>query len=174
MSFVRQRIVVIDTSIFCCWLKVPGKEEAGSGEGRWDFKRANDFIDNEVRCGSTLVLPLATVIEAGNHIAQCSGDRYKLAEDLVGSLRRASSACSPWASFHEQSVLWDEDGVSFLAKEWPGLAAAKISIGDATIKAVAEYYARAGFDVVILTGDNGLKSYEPIAKPMMPRRRGGK
>jgi hypothetical protein len=46
-----------------------------------------------------------------------------------------------------------------------------VSIGDASIKQVAEYYARMGRTVEILTGDAGLKSYEPMPNIPKPRRK---
>jgi hypothetical protein len=58
-----------------------------------------------------------------------------------------------------------------LADDWPNLAARGVSIGDATIKTVAEYYARAGYEVEILTGDLGLKAYQPAQPTLTPRRR---
>lgn len=60
-----------------------------------------------------------------------------------------------------------------MADNWPALAAGGITIGDATIKDVAEHYARAGYYVEILTGDAGLKAYEPAKPIQIPRRRGG-
>ena len=36
---------------------------------------------------------------------------------------------------------------------------------------VANYYASAGFEVEIFTGDEGLKAYEPVAAVIKPRRR---
>ena len=77
----------------------------------------------------------------------------------------------PWAAFTFQSKLWNEESLLKLSKEWPRLAAEKISIGDATIKSVAEYYARSGYTVEILTGDKGLKSYQPSQNIYIPRRR---
>jgi hypothetical protein len=68
-------------------------------------------------------------------------------------------------------VLWDTQGLKNLAAEWPELAKQKISIGDATIKSVAEYYAKTGFTVEILTGDVGLKAYQPATPVPTPRRR---
>ena len=47
----------------------------------------------------------------------------------------------------------------------------KLSLGDATIKDVAYYYAQMGYSVEILTGDRGLKAYEPSVPPEIPRRR---
>ena len=69
---------------------------------------------------------------------------------------------TPWAAFSEQSTLWTTEKLKKLADAWPNLAAGKLSIGDATIKDVADYYAQMGFKVEILTGDQGIKAYEPI------------
>ena len=49
------------------------------------------------------------------------------------------------------------------------LVASKISIGDTTIKDIAEFYTESGFRVEILMGDGGLKAYEPKAI-RVPRR----
>ena len=46
-----------------------------------------------------------------------------------------------------------------------------LSIGDATIKDVATYYREAGYGVEILTGDEGLKAYEPTLITAPRRRR---
>ena len=82
---------------------------------------------------------------------------------------KAATAEEPWAAFTSQSELWSEENLKKLADEWPKLAASKISIGDATIKDVAEFYTESGFSVEILTGDGGLKAYEPKAIKV-PRR----
>lgn len=165
------RVLILDTSVLCCWLRIPGKETAGPQEDRWDHARISELLAAENKRGSTFVLPLASLIETGNHIAQSGGSRYELAQALAQHLRSAADATSPWAAFTDQSVLWEPDNLLQLADQWPPLAAQRISIGDATIKDVAEYYARAGCEVVILTGDAGLKSHEPAQPVAIPRRR---
>jgi hypothetical protein len=67
--------------------------------------------------------------------------------------------------------LWQTDNLQLLAETWPTLASGGLSIGDATIKDVAEYYAKAGYSVEILTGDAGLKAHEPAHPIPQPRRR---
>jgi hypothetical protein len=57
-----------------------------------------------------------------------------------------------------------------LARDWPALAASKMSLGDATIKYVADYYSEAGFNVRILTSDEALRAYEPKRPKVKPRR----
>lgn len=120
---------------------------------------------------STLVLPMATIIETGNHISQADSRRFEKATELAKLMEDAAEQRSPWAAFTEQSHLWDEAGLKGLAREWPELAKTGFSIGDATIKHVAELYARMGFTVEILTGDAGLKAYQPESRPPVPRRR---
>jgi hypothetical protein len=172
---MSKRVLILDTSVLCCWLKVPGKDEAGPVEDRWNFKRIDDLLKSETTSGSTFVLPIATLIETGNHIAQANDDhRYERAQALALHLRGTADEQSPWAAFTDQSTLWQPDRLRELADTWPALAAARISIGDATIKNVAEHYARASYNVEILTGDEGLKAYQPQMRTAVPRRRGGK
>ncbi|VVM60537.1 hypothetical protein PS862_03905 [Pseudomonas fluorescens] len=168
---MSQRILIIDTSVLCCWLQVPGKAEAGPVTDRWTHERISKLIALELERKSTLVLPLATLIETGNHIAQAPTDRFECATALAGYLREAANATSPWVAFTEQTVLWQPENLLALANAWPQLAAQKLTIGDTTIKDVAEYYAKAGYTVEILTGDAGLKAHEPAQPVSIPRRR---
>jgi len=168
---VSLKILILDTSVLCCWLQVPGKETAGPPNDQWDYGRINELLETEEKDGSFFVLPIATLIETGNHIAQASRYRFEKATALADCLRNAVSEVSPWTAFVEQSSLWGETGLISLADSWPSLAASGTSIGDATIKNVAEYYASAGYLVEILTGDQGLKAYEPLAPVHTPRRR---
>lgn len=166
------KVLIFDTSVLCCWLKIPGKETAGPANDRWTHNRIAELLAAEKQEGSTFVLPIATLIETGNHIANCNGNRFELASSLSKHLRDAADAASPWAAFTEQASHWERDGLLNLANHWPQLAAAGTSIADATIKQVAEHYASAGMKVEILTGDQGLKAYQPDHPVSVPRRRG--
>ena len=168
---MRKRVLILDTSVLCCWLRVPGKEESGPLNDRWNHDRISVLLEDERAKGSTFVLPIATLIETGNHIAQARSQRFERANSLAGYLREAADAASPWAAFIDQSPLWQAENLRALAETWPRLAVGGTSIGDATIKDVAEYYARAGYFVEILTGDVGLKAYEPVVPLAIPRRR---
>lgn len=162
---------MIDTSILCVWLSVHGKTTCGTVEDQWNKERVTQLLDKEITAGTTLVLPLATILETGNHIAQASSQRRDTAFELAKLIKQAADETTPWAAFTDQSELWNTEALRKLAAEWPDMAAQKISIGDATIKIVAEYYARAGYRVEIFTADQGLKSYEPQTPPSIPRRR---
>ncbi len=168
---MSKRVLILDTTVLCCWLQVPGKDEAGPVDDRWDHARIAQLLEKERQQGSTFVLPIATLIETGNHIAQAPEQRFERAKDLAVYLQEAADAQSPWAAFTEQSSLWESPNLRQLAESWPALAAGGTSIGDHTIKDVAEYYAQAGYFVEILTGDAGLKAYEPVKPASIPRRR---
>lgn len=168
---MAKKVLVLDTSILCCWLQVTGKETAGNRDDQWNHDRIFTILVAERKAGSIFVLPIASLIETGNHIAQCNGDRHALATSLSQHLSDAADATSPWAAFTDQSPLWESPNLVKLAATWPALAVGGTSIGDATIKHVAEYYARAGYAVEILTGDQGLKAYEPLKPIVAPRRR---
>ena len=166
-----RRILVLDTSILCCLLQIPGKDSAGPADDRWDHDRVRALIDRETSAASTFVLPLATIIETGNHISQAPGNRFAIAQRLANIMRDAAHENSPRAAFADQADLWRSCQLIALANTWPQLAATRLSIGDATIRDVAEYYAKAGFAVEILTADAGLKAYQPAEPPTIPRRR---
>lgn len=168
---MSRKILILDTSILLCWLKVPGKDTAGGKHDRWDFNRISQLLIAEQSQGSVFVLPIASLIETGNHIAQCNGDRFNLATTLAQHLQNTIDASSPWAAFTDQSALWESSNLQELAAVWPKLAVGGTSIGDATIKHVAEHYSKAGYEVEILTGDEGLKAYETKMPGPVPRRR---
>jgi hypothetical protein len=132
-------------------------------------ERIEKLLSSETN--AIIVLPLASIIETGNHIAQASARRFETATAFCDKLRAAANADIPWAAFSEQADLWSPESLLTLAAEWPALAAAGLSMGDATIKRVAEYYGKSGITVEIITGDAGLKAYETQAPIMTPRRR---
>ena len=164
-------VVVIDTSILCVWLKIAGLETCGSDDDRWDFARVNLEIERHVREKKSLILPLTTLIETGNHIAKAPRNQYEGATKLAKLMTMSAEAQTPWAAFSEQLDRWTPDNLKKLAEEWPPLAARKLSMGDATIKDVADYYAKMGCAVTLLTGDKQLAAYQPPPPPLTPRRR---
>jgi hypothetical protein len=169
-----KRILIIDTSILCVWLDVPGMETCGPDADRWDKQLVNEKLAEELEKKTTFVLPMASIIETGNHISQASHSRKERGEALADLMRKSADEESPWAAFSDQSILWSAEKLKALADTWPNLAAQKLSLGDATIKDVAGHYAQLGYAVEILTGDQGLKAYEPAAPVAVPRRRRGR
>lgn len=166
-----RKILIIDTSILCVWLKVTNMEVCGPDDDKWDFLRVDSKIRKEQSAGTTFVLTIATIIETGNHIAHAHGDRFALGKALGTIIDKVVEEKSPWAAFTEQSELWKPENLKRLSDKWQTTVAQGQSLGDASIVDVAEYFAEAGFEVEIFTGDQGLKSYEPAIKPFVPRRR---
>jgi len=83
-------ICLIDTSIFVEILNVPKK----STQHEQIFSELEAKIEN----GETLFLPMATILETGNHIAQ-NGDgrqRRKCAENFVSQVQQALDGKSPF------------------------------------------------------------------------------
>lgn len=166
------KVLVMDTSVFCCYLQVPGKETCGNGSDFWDHERAEAIFKEKTNQGYYVVLPLATIIETGNHIAQASGHfKYEVAKNFSSILRKTAQRKTPWAAFLEPEVLWDDKGLIQLAERFPEDAKHNLSIGDSTIREVANYHAKTGAAVEILTADDQLKSFEPQPPPSIPRRR---
>lgn len=166
-----KKVLILDTSILCVWLEVPGMVDCGPDNDKWNRQRVADKIAAEEQDTTTFVLPLASIIETGNHIAQAAHSRRERGQALAELMKKSANQETPWAAFSEQSVLWSPEKLVALADKWPDLAAQKLSHGDATIKDVAEYYAQMGYRVEILTGDAGLKAYEPAAPAEIPRRK---
>jgi hypothetical protein len=166
-----KKVIIFDTSLLCCYLEVPGKDTCGSGKDVWNKAKVEAFLKKELGHNDTLVLPLASIIETGNHIAQAGALRYEKAELLSELIRKTADSETPWAAFTDQSNLWNTEGLKKLARVWPALASSKLTIGDTTIKDVADYYSQMGFDVIILTADSQLKTYEPAKPSLIPRRK---
>lgn len=166
-----RKVLILDTSILCVWLDVPGMTACGPDYDKWDGPRVAEKIRAEEKDKTIFVLPLATIIETGNHIAQAQHSRRERGLALADLMVKSAKEETPWAAFSEQSILWSNERLIGLAGNWPELANQKLSLGDATIKDVAEFYAQMNFCVEILTGDQGLKAYQPVMPMECPRRK---
>ncbi|MGL4375199.1 MAG: hypothetical protein ACRCT1_02075, partial [Microcoleaceae cyanobacterium] len=78
-----RKVLIIDTSILCVWLQVPGKETCGSDKNQWNKERLEPILADEEKKKTIFVLPLATIVETGNHIAQAKSKRYEIAQKLA-------------------------------------------------------------------------------------------
>jgi len=123
-------VTMVDTSVLCELLQVPGKSNPERGA---DLQAE---ADRRWRAGERFVIPITTVIETGNHIAQADGNRYDVAGRLVRLLRVAISETSHWR------VLQTRLGTDFLTSLCAGdstgrsleaLAAARVGAGDVAI-----------------------------------------
>lgn len=168
---MKKKVLIFDTSVLCVWLRVPGKETCGPEDNRLNYDVVNAKIEEEKKQGTTFVLPIASIIETGNHIAHSTGDRHVVGHAFADIISATADQISPWAAFTEQSELWKKENLKVLAERWKESVISGQSLGDASIVDVANYYASAEFDVEIFTGDKGLKAYEPSTPMVKPRRR---
>lgn len=169
---MRGKILIIDTSILCVWLKVRDMDTCGPEEDKWDYDRVSYKIASERENGTIFVLPLASIIETGNHITHSNGDKKEPADALVKIIYNAIDSETPWAAFDEQKDLWEPEGLRSLVGQWSETVHSKQSLADASIVNVANKYCELGYNVEILTGDGGLKAYEPrVSDVAVPRRR---
>ena len=100
-------ICLIDTSVFMEILNVPGKASAS--------KETIENLRTKIVNGETLFLPMATILESGNHIAQVQSgsQRRRSAVKFVDYVQQALTGSSPFKPLNfitpEQMQLWLND-----------------------------------------------------------------
>jgi hypothetical protein len=120
---------ILDTSILLELLQVPGRFSQAAQIDRELVQRHNE--------GHSLLLPLAAILETGNHIARVSDGnlRRRAAERFVGLIRLAIAGQAPFTPIDdvgtEQVAAWCEHFVA-----WATPAAQ--SLTDLSIKLVWE------------------------------------
>lgn len=145
-------IVLVDTSIFCEVLEVPGmcsRSEATRAELRQRIER-----------DEWLLLPVPTIVETGNHIAQ-NGDgrqRRQAAERFVLQVGKALEGSSP---FKPTSPM-DLDVLRIWLEEFPDHAMRGVGLADLSIikEWERERELNAGRRVVIWSLDQHLSGYD--------------
>lgn len=170
---MRRKVLIIDTSILTIWLQVPGFETAGV-KNEWNLEKVLAKLKTEQESNTCFVLPIATIIETGNHIAHIKqGDVYGLVNRFADLLEMVARNRTPWTLFTTQAELWTPEHLIELAAQWRSTGAMKLALGDASIVKVAHYYQQMQYEVEIFTGDALLKSYENASFDaiIIPRRR---
>ena len=124
------KVTLVDTSVLCELLQVPGKSEPE--------RKAEMLEEVDVRSslGERLVLPFTAVVETGNHIVQSGGDRHAVAQRLAKFLQLALLADSP---FFVPELTFGQDFVAAVAagdstgQTLAQLATHKVGTGDVAI-----------------------------------------
>lgn len=159
-------VVFIDTSVLLCILDIPGKNQNRD-------PLVEEFKNLVTTPGSTLILPVATIIETGNHIAQLSegGLRRHRMEALAKLLIDSSSATAPWVI---GNVHWDRDFIWSIVHGLPhgalaglvDLASQGVGVGDVSIVHEMERYRSStntpsAQTIRLWTLDHGLQAISP-------------
>jgi hypothetical protein len=157
-------VALIDTSIFCEILAVPGKASDPA------FYRSE--LKARVDGGEILLLPMTTILETGNHIGQCSSNgskRRASAATFVTAVRQAIDGTAPFSPTPFPDVT---DARTWLSEfpDWASQTDARgkgSGLGDLTIK--KEWERQCALNpsrhVYIWSLDNQLMAYDR-ARPL--------
>lgn len=116
-------VILVDTSIFLNVLNVAGFNQNANQLRR----ELENFIVND----DYLLLPIAAIVETGNHVAHLSdgGNRRRCAETFVEQVKLALSGEAPWTP----TSVPDAERLADWLTEFPEHAMREISLGDLTI-----------------------------------------
>jgi hypothetical protein len=157
-------VCLIDTSVFLNLLNIPNRNQTHE-------QVLKDYQIYE-ESGCLFFLPMATIIETGNHIAQ-NGDgniRRKNASWFVEQVKAAFNGEAPWIPSQfpqkEEILLWVDQFPELAGKNKAPNKQEGMSFGDLSI--IQEYQkACARFpmtEVFIWSLDSDLKTYHQLAK----------
>jgi hypothetical protein len=157
-------ICLIDTSIFLEILNVPN----------YNQHRASVLQDFQTyaQSGCTFLLPMATILETGNHIAQ-NGDgtmRRKTAERFVKEVKKAFTGEAPWkpTTFPNTAEIleWIDDFPDLAGRNKAPLKSEGTSFGDMSI--IQEFRKSCNLfqmsEVFIWSLDSDLQNYHQRGK----------
>lgn len=97
-------IVLLDTSIYLNRLDVPGNNQ--------DRDAVLDEFERRIKNDDSFLLPMATVWETGNHIADCrdGATRRKFAEIFVSDVEKALNGLTPYKATYfparDEFLVW--------------------------------------------------------------------
>ena len=117
-------VVLIDTSVFCNIVPVPGRDQNRHAM----LTRLQELVVAK----TTLLLPMAAVLETGNHIAQMSGGgsrRRRTAGHFCKLVTDAIDGTAPWVP----TPFWELEILRGWLGEFPGHAMANRGMGDFSI-----------------------------------------
>jgi hypothetical protein len=117
-------IALVDTSVFCNIVPVPGLDEHRSDI----IGQLGEFIQDNV----TLFLPVATILETGRHIAHLSDGqlRRSAAQRFVGFVTQALDSGLPWTV---PQPLLDPQALREYLTEFPDFAMRGLTLADLSI-----------------------------------------
>jgi hypothetical protein len=147
-------VCVVDRSVLCELLAVPGKSQRHA--------EALAQFEEKQESGHQFVLPIAALVETGNHIAHIKNGRARrdVAERFVQLATNALDRRSPFAP----TAMPDLSTVRGWLNRFADDATRGVGIADRSIIAVweakRELHARAKYRVYIWSFDDHLSSYD--------------
>jgi predicted nucleic acid-binding protein len=154
---VSSSVVIIDTSILVEILDLQGLAEHP--------ERTRDELERWIEAKATLLLPVAVIIETGNHIAQISGGRKRrsAAKEIITIVTDALNGDSPFAP----TPSFDVDELSRWLPRFEELATRGIGLADASLVELweRERALNPARRVLIWSLDKDLSSYDTGEKP---------
>ncbi len=155
----------IDTSVMLNLLEVP--------EMCSKAKEVKEQWKEVLRTEEVLILPVATIIETGNHIAHISNGnvRRTIAGKFGEYLRKTAEGEAPWQLY---GVELDKEGLLYLAEHIEENAMREIGVGDLSIIYAYEQYKEktpAIGKIMIWATDTHLQGYIEENVSMSTKRR---
>lgn len=116
----------IDTSVFLNIVNVPGRNQ----QREEVMRELKELLKNSK--SNTLILPFATIIETGNHIAHCGdgNQRRKTAEKFCKCIEKTVTNEAPWQYYGNQLTAED---LSEICRDFPDFAMREEGFGDLSI-----------------------------------------
>lgn len=121
----------MDTSVMTNILEVPGRCS--------DAQKIKEEFNFAMKQEEVLILPIATIIETGNHIAHIADGniRRNVAAKFGQCLRKTAEGEAPWQLY---GVELDKEGLVYLADHIEEMASFEIGVGDTSIIYAYEQY----------------------------------
>ncbi|MDE6567249.1 MAG: hypothetical protein K2K70_05915 [Lachnospiraceae bacterium] len=158
-------IKFIDTSVMLNLLEVPNRcADAEEVKEQWKKNLAAKDV---------LIMPIATIIETGNHIAHIANGnkRRKIAGKFSEYLRKTAEGEAPWQLYDVKNR---EEELLYLAENIEDFATREIGIGDMSIIYAYQHYIEetpAIGTIMIWSTDKHLQIYQKDNVSMVRRRR---
>ena len=118
-------IVLMDTSVFCNVIDVPGRNQ--------ERDQVLSALEGHIKAKANLLLPMAAVVETGNHIAKTKlvdgQTRRKAAQRFRDSVLKAVDGETPWTP----TPFWDLIELRTWLGDFPDQAMKGVGMGDLSI-----------------------------------------
>ena len=153
-------VCIIDTSVFCEILKVPGKSQ--------NAKEITAELADRLNDDETLLLPMATILETGNHIGHVADGR-KRREAALRFIKQVKLALSGDTPFSPTPIQEAQELLEWI-DEFPDSATHERTLGDLSIIKTWEVQCKLcpRVRVYIWSVDRHLSGYDKPAERVGP------